>query len=143
MSTHRRNWWGWGYEDEKLDQLSVARVQAMLQASLGVKFDQLSPPRLEEIQLRPSRFQLPPHLSRLCIDATYDRVSHSYGKSYRDVLRGIKGQFDNPPDFVSYPRQESEIVQLMAFCEREQIALVPYGGGSSAVGGVEPTTSSR
>ena len=144
MSTQRRNWWGWGYEDEKLDELSVARVKAMLQASLGVKaFDQLRPPRLEEIRLRPPRIQLPPRLAHMCINATLDRVSHSYGKSYRDVLRGIKGQFDNPPDFVSYPRQEAEIMELMAFCAMEQIALIPYGGGSSAVGGVEPTTSSH
>jgi alkyldihydroxyacetonephosphate synthase len=43
---------------------------------------------------------------------------------------------------VAYPRQEAEIVELMKFCAAEHVALIPYGGGTSVVGGVEPPRSS-
>ena len=44
----------------------------------------------------------------------------------------------NPPDWVAYPRDEADISAVLAFAEAEGIAVIPYGGGSSVVGGVEP-----
>jgi alkyldihydroxyacetonephosphate synthase len=66
------------------------------------------------------------------------RVSHSYGKSFRDILRGLEGRFDNPPDVFAYPHNEEQLLALMTFAESKRIVVVPYGGGTSVVGGVEP-----
>ena len=38
-------------------------------------------------------------------DDKYERVSHALGKAYRDVVRGFRGEFENPPDLVAFPRQ--------------------------------------
>ncbi|HET9013420.1 MAG TPA: FAD-binding oxidoreductase, partial [Gemmatimonadaceae bacterium] len=59
-------------------------------------------------------------------------------KSYRDVVRGFRGQFRHPPDFVARPRDEADVEALLHWCAVEGAAAVPFGGGTSVVGGVEP-----
>jgi len=58
-------------------------------------------------------------------------------------VRGLHGQYDNPTDYVAFPDNEDQILALIQFCEAKQVSLVPYGGGTSVVGGVEPTKSGR
>jgi len=70
-------------------------------------------------------------------DDRYARVSHALGKAYRDVVRGFRGQFPHPPDLVASPRQESEVEEILAWCEEHDVAAIPYGGGTSVVGGIE------
>ena len=71
----------------------------------------------------------------------YDRISHALGKAYRDVVRGFRGQFDNPPDVVAFPNTEEDIGRLLDWCADASLAAIPYGGGTSVVGGVEPRPS--
>lgn len=66
-----------------------------------------------------------------------ERVRHTYGKSYRDLVRLRQGILIHPPDAVVYPGGEDEVARLVEFCVRANCALVPFGGGSSVVGGVE------
>src|SRR4051794_10164364 len=68
----------------------------------------------------------------------YDRVAHSLGKAYRDVVRGFRGEFSNPPDLVAYPESAEDVDLILNFCADEKAAAIPYGGGTSVVGGVEP-----
>jgi alkyldihydroxyacetonephosphate synthase len=142
--TSRRSWWGWGYENAPEEPAGSAALQAALARLLQLPVGEpVTPPRLEDLNLRPSRIDLPADLRAFCSHETYDRAAHCYGKSYRDVVRALHGEVGNPPDFVAYPRDESQIRALMAFAEANAVALVPYGGGTSVVGGVEPTTSSQ
>lgn len=144
MTERRRKFWGWGYDDEVLPPALIERTSALLQMGFGLEtLTPTPPPRAEAIRLRAPRFALPPSLTAFCTDAHYDRLSHSYGKAYRDIMRGLRGQFDHPPDYVAYPHTDDHIQQIMTFCASNSIALIPYGGGSSVVGGVEPTTDSR
>ncbi len=71
-------------------------------------------------------------------DAPYERVSHSLGKAYRDVVRGYRGEFPNPPDLVAFPADESDVELVLAWSEEQGAAVVPFGGGTSVVGGIEP-----
>jgi len=73
----------------------------------------------------------------------YERVSHSLGKAYRDVVRGFYGRFENPPDLVAFPKDESEIEAVLGWAEAEGAAVVPFGGGTSVCGGVEPRVGER
>jgi len=54
------------------------------------------------------------------------------------VVRAFRGRFDNPPDVVAHPSDEAELERVLAWCEEASAAAIPFGGGTSVVGGVEP-----
>ncbi len=97
-----------------------------------------SPVALQEVGLPPARVRAPAELSALCRDDAHARASHSWGKSYSDVVRGFRGRFDHPPDLVVRPRDEGDVERVLEWCASANIAVVPFGGGTSVVGGVEP-----
>ena len=72
----------------------------------------------------------------------YERAFHARGKSYHDLLYVRAGKLDMAPDAVVYPRSAEETLAIVQLCAGEDIALVPFGGGSSVVGGVNAMTSS-
>ena len=83
-------------------------------------------------------FPRPAALASCCSSEAYDRVAHTYGKSFSDYARGLVGLYDNAPDVVAYPRDEAETAAVLDWAGAAQAALIPFGGGSSVVGGVEP-----
>jgi alkyldihydroxyacetonephosphate synthase len=76
-------------------------------------------------------------LAALCSSAPDDRAGHTYGKSFRDVVRAFRRDYRHPPDLVAFPRTEADVVALLDWCGSTRVAAIPYGGGSSVVGGVE------
>ena len=97
----------------------------------------------EEVELRAPRLRAPSALGDLFTDDRHERLTHALGKAYRDVVRGFRGRFENPPDLVALPRDESEVEAVLSFCEEAGAAAIPYGGGTSVVGGVEPRVGDR
>jgi alkyldihydroxyacetonephosphate synthase len=95
------------------------------------------PARVESLSLRAPRVAAPSALAEVCSTETFDRAAHTYGKSYRDVVRGFRGELPAPPDVVAFPRDENDVVALLDWCAGANVAAIPYGGGSSVVGGVE------
>ena len=95
------------------------------------------PVALEDIRLPSPRLK-PPGQGVLCAVDAHARVTHAQGKSYVDVLRGLRGRFDSPPDVVAYPRDEREIEVLLEWAAAQGAVVIPYGGGTSVVGGVTP-----
>jgi alkyldihydroxyacetonephosphate synthase len=95
------------------------------------------------VELRKPRLKKPDAFGDLFSDDHYERVAHALGKAYRDVVRGFRGEFENPPDLVAFPRDESEIEAVLEWCEAEGAAVVPFGGGTSVVGGVEARLGDR
>jgi alkyldihydroxyacetonephosphate synthase len=53
-------------------------------------------------------------------------------------VRNLHGRLDHSPDLVARPRREQDVVDVLDWCARQGISVIPYGGGSSVVGGVEP-----
>jgi alkyldihydroxyacetonephosphate synthase len=98
---------------------------------------------LDEVELRLPRLKAPSAFGDLFSGDHYERVSHSLGKAYRDVVRGFRGEFENPPDLVAFPKDESEIEVVLEWAEAEGAAVVPFGGGTSVVGGVEARVGDR
>ncbi|MBI2170029.1 MAG: FAD-binding oxidoreductase [Actinobacteria bacterium] len=96
------------------------------------------PPTLDELDLPSPRLAPPDSLAPICSSSPFDRAGHAYGKSFRDVVRGLERRFDHPPDVVAFPHDEGEVVALLDWCADAGAAAIPYGGGSSVVGGVEP-----
>jgi alkyldihydroxyacetonephosphate synthase len=98
---------------------------------------------LGEVELRAARLRVPGGFGDLFSADRYERVAHALGKAYVDVVRGFRGQFPNPPDLVAFPRDESEIEAVLSWAEAEGAAVVPFGGGTSVVGGVEAPLGDR
>ena len=98
---------------------------------------------LDAVEVREPRLKKPSGFGDLFVDGKYERVSRALGKAYRDVVRGFRGEFSNPPDLVALPRDESEIEAVLSWCEAEGAAVVPFGGGTSVVGGVEGRLGDR
>ena len=97
---------------------------------------QIQLPDLYQVEIRASRIdiqQLDPVLQQICTDDKYERVLHSYGRSFKDIWRAIHLHFMNPPDLVAFPTSEVHIQKIMQYCSCKRIALIPYGGGTSVV----------
>ncbi|MCC6848687.1 MAG: FAD-binding oxidoreductase [Deltaproteobacteria bacterium] len=138
MQARRRRFWGWGWEDAGPSAEQQARIAMLLAARLGVDVPKIgAPPRIEDVALRAPRVAPPAALARLCATDSFARASHTYGKSFRDVVRGFTRDFANPPDVVARPATEADVVAVLDWCAGAGLAAIPYGGGSSVVGGVE------
>jgi alkyldihydroxyacetonephosphate synthase len=143
MSERRLKHWGWGYEDQIPSRAEMEEAAAGIRERLGFGGEVEEAVPLETVEIRASRLKAPADLGDLFTDEKYERVSRALGKAYRDVVRGFRGEFPNPPDLVARPRDESEIETVLSWCEVEGAAVVPFGGGTSVVGGVEAPLGDR
>jgi alkyldihydroxyacetonephosphate synthase len=138
MAERRRKLWGWGYEDQQPPAAEVEQAGRAAREHLGFGPQEMEPPpRVEEIRLPPPRIEPPASLAGICRTDAYERASHTYGKAYRDVVRAFRGRFDHPPDVVAHPRDERDLERVLDWCAGAGAAAIPFGGGTSVVGGVE------
>ncbi|SEH14531.1 FAD-binding oxidoreductase [Thermoleophilum album] len=137
-------WWGWG-SDAQAAQLSPTAL-ALLRERLGLDGARVDAPvRITDVAL--SEPNLPPATLaalRTCVGEAHvhtdrlARISHAAGRSYPDLVRLRSGAVEHPPDAVVMPGSADEVAQLLSLASAEGIAVVPFGGGTSVVGGVEP-----
>jgi alkyldihydroxyacetonephosphate synthase len=139
QSAARRKFWGWGLEGEGLAASEIEQLGAVFTERLRI--DDLrvqEPPRLEELDLRAPRLVPPASLDPVFSTDPYDRAAHTYGRSFRDLVRAFRRDYEHAPDLVAFPRDEGELVSVLEWCGDTGVAAIPFGGGSSVVGGVEP-----
>jgi alkyldihydroxyacetonephosphate synthase len=130
--------WGWGYEDQQPSKDQVEGIAKAVTDRLGFEVGEIEEPvPLEAVELPDSRLAPPTELEGMFSAEPYDRVAHALGKAYRDVVRGFRGEFPNPPDLVAYPESAEDVDAVLNWCADEGAAAIPYGGGTSVVGGVE------
>ncbi len=135
----RLKFWGWGYEDQQPAYADVEAAAAAIRAHLGFEPAEVERPvELADVELPAPRLEPPSALTEICSQTPYERALHAYGKSYRDVVRAFRGHFDHPPDIVAHPRTEEEVEAVLEWCADTGAAAIPFGGGTSVVGGVEP-----
>jgi alkyldihydroxyacetonephosphate synthase len=136
-------WWGWGRDDEA-SPLS-AGAERLLSATLGAS-RHTAPVALEQVRLPSSALDQP---ARTALEDAVGaeavatdrlaRVSHARGKSYPDLVRLRHGDATSAPDAVCYPSSAAEVEAVLAACAGHELAVVAFGGGTSVVGGVEPS----
>jgi alkyldihydroxyacetonephosphate synthase len=95
------------------------------------------PVPLDAIELPAPRLSAPGSLAELVTEDRHERVLHAHGKAYRDVVRAFRGWIENPPDLVAHPRDERDVEAVLEWCADAGAAAIPFGGGTSVVGGVE------
>ena len=138
-ATRRLKHWGWGYEDQQPPRDQIEGIAKAVTNRLGFEVDQIEEPvPLDAVELAEPRIKPPKRFAEMFSDDKYDRVAHSLGKAYRDVVRGFRGEFANPPDLVAYPESPEDVDVVLNYCADEGAAAIPFGGGTSVVGGVEP-----
>jgi alkyldihydroxyacetonephosphate synthase len=142
MTGARRDakWWGWG-DPAIAPQLDPALL-GLLRAELGGLEPGRRAQSIEEVEIPPAE-PLPEGIveavgSEHVLTGHEDRMRHAAGKGYPDLVRVRRGRLEAAPDAVVLPGDAGEIGSLLAVCAAERVAVVPFGGGTSVVGGVEP-----
>jgi alkyldihydroxyacetonephosphate synthase len=136
-ASRRRNWWGWGWEDQVISGEQLTHLGQAVASTLGKpELELWPPPRLEDLALRPARLTPPESLTKFCSVDSYSRAAHTHGRSFVDSVRAVHSDFSAPPDVVAFPREEQDVVAVLDWCASAGAAVIPYGGGSSVVGGV-------
>ena len=135
----RRKHWGWGWVDQQPDRAALEAMAPQVQERLGFRVSGvLEPVAADDVELAPARIAAPDSPELQITDDRYERLSHAMGKAYRDVVRGFYGSFERTPDLVAFPEDERSLTRILEWCSDKRLAVIPYGGGTSVVGGVEP-----
>jgi alkyldihydroxyacetonephosphate synthase len=133
-------WWGWG--DPDIEPELDGEALATLRERVGALDAASRVGQLDDFQL-PDPEPLPAALvDAVGADAVFteaeDRVRHATGRGYVDLVRLRGGRLEAVPDAVLLPVDADAVRRLLDICAAEGVAVVPFGGGTSVVGGVEP-----
>ncbi len=132
-------WWGWGDPARRIELGTEAL--ATLRAELG-EAEPDARPALEEVALPAARPVPKAVVDAVGRDAVLsgaeDRLRRAAGRGYPDLVRLRSGRLDDAPDAVVLPGTRTEVARVLEACARERVAVVPFGGGTSVVGGVDP-----
>ncbi|PQP44025.1 FAD-binding oxidoreductase [Mycolicibacterium austroafricanum] len=137
-------WNAWG-DPAAAKPLSPA-IRALLGQALGIDGADIDEPTLEQVRLRPSALS-PADLDGLsavvgAANVTTDdqaRLLRAGGKSTLDLLRRRDFGVQDAPDAIVLPGGDRDVSEVLRFCGERSIAVVPFGGGTSVVGGLDPT----
>jgi alkyldihydroxyacetonephosphate synthase len=138
-------WWGWG------DPAVVPTLDGAALATLRERIGELqASPRAAELDgfELPAAEPLPAALLEAvgegnAFTGIEDRVRHAAGGGYVDLARLRGGRLDAAPDAVLLPVDADAVRRALDVCAAESVAVVPFGGGTSVVGGVEPLRGSH
>ena len=137
-------WWGWGEDGHAVALPPAAEV--MLRDWVGTDpAARRLPVSLDEVSLPDSRLA-PAARERLVAavgaehvrDAREERIAHAVGRSYPDLVRIRSGDASSAPEAVVLPDSAEKVAAVLAACAEHRVAVIPFGGGTSVVGGVEP-----
>jgi len=133
-------WWGWG--DPAIAPDLDGPALETLRERIGELRPGSAPPELEGFDLPPAG-ALPPALIEAVGEENVftgleDRLRHATGCGYVDLARLRSGKLEAAPDAVVLPADAAELKRVLELCATEGVAVVPFGGGTSVVGGVEP-----
>jgi alkyldihydroxyacetonephosphate synthase len=141
----RSKWWGWGREDESYHLPDHDRFWTYVRGRLGETRARPRVRSLAEFKLRPSRLSEPDIAELRQISGadavstdSEDRAFFSLGKGYKDLVRMRRGDIANATDAIARPGDEQQVLAVLRLAAGRRLAVIPFGGGTSVVGGVEP-----
>ncbi|HME76783.1 MAG TPA: FAD-binding oxidoreductase [Mycobacterium sp.] len=136
-------WNAWG-DPQEAKPLSEG-IRSLLKQALGVTDSPAAELDPEQVKLRPSQLAddhrealaaiVGPDYSRV---GDRDRLLHAGGKSTLDLLRRKESGVQEAPDAVLLPGTDDEVAEILRYCSQHGVAVVPFGGGTSVVGGLDP-----
>ena len=145
MSASRMRWWGWGVDGH--DGPLPGRGAALLRAELSPGRPPAArrpPVALDQVVLPEPELSAPARAALVAavgaehvLDDHPTRVLHAAGRSYPDLVRLRTGALEVAPDAVVAPAGRAEVAVVLEACAEHGVAVVPFGGGTSVVGGVD------
>ncbi|MGO9249143.1 MAG: FAD-binding oxidoreductase, partial [Solirubrobacteraceae bacterium] len=139
----RMRWWGWGDPDHG-STLGESTLE-LLRETVGVAGTPRPPVALSAVKLPNTQLSesaqaaLEAIVGRDGVRADHaERAMHAAGKGYVDLVRMRSGSPEGAPDAVVLPASHEQVRAVLELCSRSELAVVPFGGGTSVVGGVEP-----
>lgn len=133
------DWTSWGATRPELS----SEARSMLRQVLGDLAPQLPTP-VERAAVPASRLTAGARAALLAVvgdecvfDDDRNRAAHAGGQSYSDLVRRRRGDASAAPDVVVAPTDTATIPGLLAACTEHDLAVIPWGGGTSVVGGLE------
>ena len=136
-------WNAWGVPDQA-KPLSDG-IRALLTQALGVTGSPEPELDADQVRLRPSELATDHREALAAIVGPdhfraddRDRLLRAGGKSTLDLLRRKDSGLQDAPDAVLLPGSDGEVAEILHYCSQHGIAVVPFGGGTSVVGGLDP-----
>ncbi|OBG67885.1 flavoprotein [Mycobacterium sp. E3339] len=136
-------WNAWG--DPAAAKPLSEGIRSLLKQAVGIDDAQRAELEADQVRLRPSALSDEdrealagivgaPH----CRTDDRDRLLHAGGKSTIDLLRRKDPGVQDAPDAILLPGDDDEVAAVLGYCSERRIAVVPFGGGTSVVGGLDP-----
>ena len=135
----RRSFWTWGYVSDEPTEKQRRAAARRLSTRFGKEVVPPSIPKIDEIQLRKPRLTIPSQLQDIVVTSSEERITHTYGGHGTELLAAVRGNFSNPPDAVAHPRNEHDLERILEWCSKSNHCVIPYGGGTSVVWGLNVT----
>lgn len=128
---------GWGYVEDALGEAERKNLTRLIAGFLPkARLEWKAAPAPEAVKLPLARIEIPDEL-RACVSTEHNRrLLHAAGRSFRDLAQLHTGALRHAPDAVAEPRSREELDRVLAWCDARGYAVIPYGGGSSVVGGI-------
>lgn len=133
-----KRWNAWG--DESVTMEVPAWGHALLEERVG-QGTPLLDASWESVLERVPTSRLPEH--PLLDTSAATRVRHARGQSIPDLLAMKSGDIAVFPDGVAFPEHKDQVAELVAYCYQHGVELIPYGGGTSVVGHINPSHNGR
>ena len=137
MTERVRSLWAWGWQDKFPDAASRKGLGELARVLVPSATPALRELPSEDPHVPPPRVAIPDGLAAFATQDPRDRAIHSRGRAFPDLVAGFAGDFAHAPDLVVRPRDASEVARVLEVCEQRGWSVVPFGGGTSVVGGVD------
>lgn len=140
-------WWGWGDPQKTFPMEDKPNLWLWISKILNLKENKkiAEPVARMDVNIPLSimnddfLMDILSQLEKEQISTTDDeRLLHSYGKSYADLFYVRKGVVKRAPDIVIYPKSHEEVETIMKLAHQHNVCVIPFGGGTNIVGGVDP-----
>ena len=132
----KRSFWTWGFTADEPSLADRRAAAKRIARRTGVEVAPPPVPDLADIDVRAPRLQVPAALQGWVSTDSEERLLHTYGGHVTELLAALRGRFENPPDAVAHPANEEELERTLAWADQQGHVVVPYGGGTSVVWGV-------
>ena len=144
MADKTLKYWGWGYAEDGLSADDTKALLSTFSDGFGIEPSRdRAFPTMDAITLPTPKIEAPANLAKISTTDKHDRVVHSFGQSQPDSLRIYNSDFDHVVDVVAYPESNEDIAAIYDWAGDANAAVIPFGGGSSVVGGVTSDVGSN